>query len=119
MKPYLKDPTQKNCFELVTIHKSYYLQAESKEGFDCVRIVPFRNCIISQSKKKKQILEMDQWMDKIQNAIATLLNSVTSVKEMANASSAGTTPEEEWRLIQQVAQENLFCADCSAAGIRR
>lgn len=86
-----------NAFELVCIDQSYFMETETKE-------------------------EMGKWMEKIQEGIALMLNSVTSAKEKAISSSGtgkGTTPEQEWRLIQQVSPKNTFCADCNAPGFEK
>jgi hypothetical protein len=61
VKPYISKDKKPNCFELVSIQKSFVLQADTKE-------------------------EMGEWMEKIQEIIAGLLNSVTSVKEMVRQS---------------------------------
>lgn len=71
--------------------------------------------------------EMQEWMDKLQETIANLLNQVTSVKEMVSglrsfrlcvqkAVAHEKTPEQEWRLIQKESEGNLVCADCNAQG---
>lgn len=81
-----------NCFELVCIDQSYFMETETKD-------------------------EMTQWMTKIQEGVALMLNSVTSAKEKAQTgSNASKSPEQEWRLIQQVSSCNTFCADCNAPG---
>lgn len=91
MKPCItKD--RPNCFELVCIDQSYFMETETKE-------------------------EMVKWMEKIQEGVALMLNTVTSAKEKAvSPTGKYITPEQEWRLIQQVSPSNTFCADCNAPG---
>jgi hypothetical protein len=82
---------QTTMFELVTIEKHYFFVLDTKE-------------------------EMVAWMEKIQDAIANLLNNMTSNKEKATPSSAAElTPEAEWRIIQKESADNCICADCGAA----
>jgi hypothetical protein len=52
-----KEKDKKNCFELVSIQKSFMFQCETKE-------------------------DVTEWMEKIQEVIASLLNNVTSAKDL-------------------------------------
>lgn len=71
---------------------------------------------------------MNEWILKLQDAILSQLNNVTSVKEMKEDENhsrriflefsnkiqvKSNTPEEEWRDIQKSEPANYKCADCN------
>eukprot|EP01114_Cavostelium_apophysatum_P024670 TRINITY_DN972_c0_g2_i1.p1 TRINITY_DN972_c0_g2~~TRINITY_DN972_c0_g2_i1.p1 ORF type:complete len:1016 (-),score=241.85 TRINITY_DN972_c0_g2_i1:3-3050(-) len=82
---------------------------DKKHLFDVISV---REAVSLQADTREELME---WIEKIQSGIAAQLNTVTSVKEMHQAAVGERTPEEEWRLIQQVSQGNRACADCGAS----
>jgi hypothetical protein len=76
------------CFELISIEKSYLLQAENEE-------------------------QMNEWVSVLQNVIAKELNSQTPF----NSDPSETEKSENaLQVLQRANKDNCSCADCGAPG---
>lgn len=76
------------CFEIISIEKSYLLQAENEE-------------------------QMNEWVSVLQNVIAKELNSQTPFNSDASETEKS---ENALQVLQKANKENSACADCGASG---